>query len=74
MSLVIVYSSVSLVLVGDNSLVQPLRILTSLSFTFMLIFIHNTLFLSAMKEHGNYYYCLKNLLACMCPKIVWIVI
>ena len=39
----------------------------------MLIFIHNTFFLSVMKEHDKYY-CFKNLLPCVCPKIVLIVI
>ncbi len=50
------YSSVSLVLVGDNSLIQTLRILTSLElFMHADFYSQHPCFLSVVNEHSEYF-------------------
>lgn len=57
------YSSVSLVLVGDNSLVQNLRVLTSIElFIDAPFYSHHPCFLSAVNKHAELFSNLNNLL------------
>ena len=57
------FSSVSLVLVGDNSLVQILRILTSIElFVHAKFYSQHSCFTSPLDKHAEYFSNINNLL------------